>query len=77
MLILNILDIVFLGLDGCAMKHFEVSPDGKYLAFIGRFGSIHILTAQVCRKHIIALTENIDIIIAKLLAQVISANRAD
>lgn len=36
-----------LGLDGCAMKRFEVSPDGKYLAFLGRYGSIHLLTAQV------------------------------
>jgi len=35
------------GLDGCAMKRFEVSPDGRYLAFIGRHGSIHLLTAQV------------------------------
>jgi len=29
------------------MKCFEVSPDGKYLAFIGRYGGIHLLTAQV------------------------------
>lgn len=35
------------GLDGCAMKRFEVSPDGKYLAFIGQCGNIHLLTAQV------------------------------
>lgn len=34
------------GLDGCAMKRFEVSPDGRYLAFLGRYGSIHLLTAQ-------------------------------
>jgi len=39
--------LCYLGLDGCAMKRFEVSPDGKYLAFLGRCGSIHLLTAQV------------------------------
>jgi len=33
-------------LDGCSMGHFDVSPDGKFLAFMGRYGSIHFLTAQ-------------------------------
>jgi hypothetical protein len=34
-------------MDGCGTKHFEVSPDGRYLAFFGNYGHIHLLTAQV------------------------------
>jgi len=49
------LTLCLLGLDGCAMKRFEVSPDGRYLAFLGRYGSIHLLTAQVCIPHVYLL----------------------
>jgi U3 small nucleolar RNA-associated protein 18 len=33
-------------LDGSLMKRFVMSPDGKYIAFFGKFGSIHLVTTQ-------------------------------
>jgi len=47
---------VLVGLDGCAMKRFEVSPDGKYIAFFGRYGNIHVLTARVWYKLLLLFT---------------------
>jgi len=39
--------ISFAAVDGYNMRQFEVSPDGKYLAFFGRYGHINLITAQV------------------------------
>ena len=35
------------GLEENNMKRFEMSPDGKYIAFLGAYGHIHLLSAHV------------------------------
>ncbi|KAL3880630.1 hypothetical protein ACJMK2_032854 [Sinanodonta woodiana] len=34
------------GLEENHMKYFEVSPDGRFLAFLGKYGAIHLLSAK-------------------------------
>ena len=35
------------GLEENNMKKFEVSPDGRFLVFLGKYGAMHILSAKV------------------------------
>ena len=39
---------LFAGLEEEGTKHFEVSPDGKFIAFMGKYGRIHLVSATVC-----------------------------
>ncbi|ESO97326.1 hypothetical protein LOTGIDRAFT_114808, partial [Lottia gigantea] len=34
------------GVNDDHMSHFRVSPDGRFLAFLGRYGNIHLLSAK-------------------------------
>ncbi len=39
---------LFPGLEEEGTRHFEVSPDGKFIAFLGKYGRIHLVSASVC-----------------------------
>jgi hypothetical protein len=37
----------FSGLEEREMKKFKVSPDGRFLVFLGKTGGMHLLSAKV------------------------------
>ncbi|XP_064636673.1 U3 small nucleolar RNA-associated protein 18 homolog [Lineus longissimus] len=45
------------GLDDSNMGRFEVSPDGKYIVFLGKYGFMHILSAKA-KEHLTSLKMN-------------------
>ncbi|XP_046552431.1 U3 small nucleolar RNA-associated protein 18 homolog [Haliotis rubra] len=47
-------------LEGNNLARFEVSPDGKYLVFLGKYGSMHVLSAKT-KEWITSLKMNGDV----------------
>lgn len=41
------------------MKRFIVSPDGKFLVFLGSYGSMHLLSSKVSHIHILYIIQDI------------------
>ena len=35
------------GVEENSMMYFEVSPDGKYLVFLGKYGRMHLISSKV------------------------------
>lgn len=42
--------IVIKGLEEKMMKKFRVSPDGRFIVFLGKHGGMHLLSAKVRLK---------------------------
>ena len=36
-----------LGLENDGMGHFEISPDGRFIVFLGKYGNMHLISAKV------------------------------
>lgn len=47
-------------LEGSNLARFEVSPDGRYLVFLGKYGSMHVLSAKT-KEWITSLKMNGDV----------------
>lgn len=43
------LDFVFAGLDENNMARLRVTPDGKFIVFLGAYGNMHLISAKVGR----------------------------
>ena len=39
-------NVMLIGLEEKMMKKFKVSPDGRFIVFIGKAGGLHLLSAK-------------------------------
>ena len=46
-------DLFIIGIEEDCLMHFKLSPDGKYIAFMGKYGRIHFIASKVrsCKEN--------------------------